>query len=488
MRADSRSRMRGALAVVAHRKAEGETMSNGEVQYAGRWSIPGVDGTINGVLRVSRENRRLHLELTAPFGRNSLSERLLPSEHAPCILGELFTGHRVTLLECERVQSRVQFGHHAAELVRADYAFWGLCDAQCDGDAFRGGVFDFGETVQWAGLCHYKMERGEDAPFGSMRWEKEDDFEISIGAGVKVTVTPVQGSISLDSFATELKLEQHVKVRIQYDDVCPWSQVMTDADWFRRFVEMGMGCAVGIEEAEYLHPSVIYPPEWPTESDDRLWPCAVSPRREGLGVGHGGALSYYYLFNLSEARECGALAAWFDKRERLEPIIELYGLVYSDRVPSAEALFLNLTQALETLHARFYAANMRAYLSRVDELCACAGDGAGGETLRHFLCDEGQQKTRGVYLKSRLSDLLYADGVRPVEPGDVKFMSFPERLVATRNYYTHYDPKRKDGAFGTDEIPLVNSELIALLEYHLMVLVGFDSSLAAERVRRRRGC
>ncbi|UVJ53180.1 hypothetical protein K5713_07070 [Trueperella pyogenes] len=62
---------------------------------------------------------------------------------------------------------------------------------------------------------------------------------------------------------------------------------------------------------------------------------------------------------------------------------------------------------------------------------------------------------------------------------------FPHELVDTRNYYTHFSPDRKDKAFGKEELSIVNAELMALLEYHLMLTLGFDDETTLTNVQRR---
>ncbi|WP_367254575.1 HEPN domain-containing protein [Trueperella pyogenes] len=62
---------------------------------------------------------------------------------------------------------------------------------------------------------------------------------------------------------------------------------------------------------------------------------------------------------------------------------------------------------------------------------------------------------------------------------------FPYELVDTGNYYTRFSPDRKDKAFGKEELSIVNGELMALLEYHLMLTLGFDDETALTNVQRR---
>lgn len=67
----------------------------------------------------------------------------------------------------------------------------------------------------------------------------------------------------------------------------------------------------------------------------------------------------------------------------------------------------------------------------------------------------------------------------------MSFVGFPQKLVDTRNYYTHYSQGKKDKAFRKEELPIVNAELMALLEYHLMLTLGFDDETTLTNVQRR---
>jgi hypothetical protein len=190
-----------------------------------------------------------------------------------------------------------------------------------------------------------------------------------------------------------------------------------------------------------------------------------------------------YLFDLEDAIDSRAVENWFKEREVLQPIVELYSLMYSDRVIPSAALFLNLTQALEAFHSRMVCSDIKSYKVRVKVLVT--SDKSATRGLNEFLCDAGQSKASHVYLKSRLSDLLYADGAWPIQIRKMSNANFVHGVIDTRNYLTHYDPKKELLSFTNDELKTVNMELLTLLEFHLMKAVGFDSTFAKEHVQRR---
>lgn len=459
-------------------------MPSEDMHYAGRWFVPGSDKPLNGVLHHFAERGTLLLELNSIYQRdvakpNNLNFHQLSDGVVPYITGELFSGARITLLECNLVHRNVHNVHRVTELVSAAYAFWGIDARKMDVSRFRGAFVYFGDIVRWSGLCC--LEWDQKPTEDTFSWRHSEGYSLDIEAGFHLDIAPSLGSFSLQPYGRELTIKQLVTTKFRYKDGRSWRHVTEDVEWFRRFVELGKRGQVDIEGISHLHPSVTYPKDYGLEGDESMMPGEVVLSTGGSTRSDGNDFPYHYLFDLSEAVECGALISWFSQRDVLGPIVGLYSLAYSDKIPSAAALFLNFMQALETLHSRFFAAGKQEYMERVDALCSTSRDLG----LRDFLCDSGQKGARSVYLKSRISDLLYADGQRPVRPVGGGFVDFPKRLTDTRNYYTHYDRNELRTVYSEDELPLVNLELKLLLEYHLMLRLGFDEGFARERVNRR---
>lgn len=453
-----------------------------DVQYGGHWKVPGVDETIDGTLHYSEENRVLLLQLIKPFDLSTFDSHIIESMRVPVICGTLFTGSHVALLNCFRTNTHTRMGSHTTELVYADYALWGLAEADCNSPTFRGAAIDYGSIVEWAGLSRYDLDAGGKPLGETITWSHKDRIELDAAQGLRLRFAPQQGSFTPTYYDNDVTVHQYVSTRFFYDVPKSWEDIMDDANWLRRMVELGKGCSVSIREAKYLHQSHLLPEKYGAKGPDRYEPASVLLGTEQKEVNTGRSRRWTFLFDLAEAAGCGAIDLWFARREDLEPVVDLYTLAYTDTIPSAMALFLNLMQALETYHARFVCGNAKDYKKRVKQLVAASGS---DPSLQDFLCDEGQEGSKSLYLKSRISDLLYAEGKRPVVPRRIDFKDFPQKLVDTRNYYTHYSKDKKDKAFDKDELPTVNAELMALLEYHLMLTLGFDAGGAAEKVGHR---
>ena len=301
--------------------------------------------------------------------------------------------------------------------------------------------------------------------------------------GTELDIYPLQGTFQFPLFCSEFKVGQRIVFFIKYNHATSWERVVKDIRWIRSFIELGMSTGVVVKGIDYLHDNErLSSPDVQDESIVEPVPTDVA-----IGVGEPKrvdrtSISRYYSFTLEEAVACGALTCWFEKRDVLEPVIGLYAMAYSVRNESVSTFFLCLAQALETLHARFFGSDVKAFIKRIDGII---GDVSASENRPSLLIDSGQRAANRIYLKSRLNELLYADGVIPVNMPGMDILTFSEKITATRNYYTHYDERKLKEAFSVDELPQVNGRLLLLLEYHLMRVLGFESEFAAERIKRK---
>ena len=154
---------------------------------------------------------------------------------------------------------------------------------------------------------------------------------------------------------------------------------------------------------------------------------------------------------------------------------------------SDELIFLNLVQALETFHARFITNKVKYYFERVDQLIEEFSKKHSEEECeewRLFLIDKGQSRNKnGIFLRSRLADLTFAEGeVLFLRLGELALPDFIQKIIDTRNYYTHYDASKLVRSFSEEELFFVNAELLALLQFHVLRLLGFDRKMLRERV------
>lgn len=70
-------------------------------------------------------------------------------------------------------------------------------------------------------------------------------------------------------------------------------------------------------------------------------------------------------------------------------------------------------------------------------------------------------------------------------------MEFPSVIARTRNYYTHYDEaiKKKGKVLTKEELNIYNRVLLHMLEYYLLLELGFKNErYVSKKLNDRWGC
>ena len=91
----------------------------------------------------------------------------------PYICGTLFSGAQVVLYNCAINHPFTQVASYSRQVIYADYAFWHLQVESQKEMEFTGALFDFGEIVEWSGLCSYEWKLEEDLGFNIL-WNQKN--------------------------------------------------------------------------------------------------------------------------------------------------------------------------------------------------------------------------------------------------------------------------------------------------------------------------
>lgn len=444
-------------------------------RYSGTWRLFEKEKKYQGELHINCDKRVIALDLVLPATEGNPIPRPPYKGKIPYICGTLFSGAKILLYDCSTGQEHSWVTSHTQQIIYANYAFWGLEVNSEKNIKFNKAIFDFGEIIDWSGLCHYKWEFADDGS-SNLMWFHQEPIMFELNDNVEITFSPSQGRIGCDIYGQEVKANQHILVEFAYKNLTTWDSIMEDVLCMRYLIGLGVSQRVEINNAQYCHSAVFT--EFSNESGttERIH----SPTDMIFGTGNvqpiQKTMPYYFLYTLENIRGSNAFIKWRENYSMLKPVLDLYFTAFTYSVGTPEMLFLNLVQALETYHSRFITNDAKEYSDRVIGLVdsICKGDRIT-EQWRNFLLDEGQKKnTKTIYLRSRLADLVYADGKLPFEPYGLRKDAYIKKIVDTRNYYTHYNPEKHEKAFTKAELLRVNAHLLVLLEYHLLVLMGFD--------------
>lgn len=444
-------------------------------KYGGTWKLFEKETLYQGELHISYDNRIIALEILLPASEGMPFPRPPYKGKIPYICGTLFSGAKILLYDCFTGKEHHHVMQYTQQIIYAKYAFWGLSVNSSKEIRFTKVIFDFGNIIAWSDLCNYKWEFAENGG-ANLIWVRKEPVNFKLSENLEITFSPSQGSIGGDMFEKEIKVKQHISIELAYKNPTLWESIMDDALCMQYLIGLGVNQKVEIDSAQYCHSSIYI--ELPKA--DGISKKVYRPTDMVFGTGKiepaQSTKPYDCLYTLSNIKRSDAFIKWRENYSMLKPVLDLYFTAFSHTAATPELLFLNLTQALETYHARFITDDAQAYSDRVDDLVDsfCHGN-SNTEQWKNFLLDKGQEKnTHNIYLRSRLADLAFANGVLPFWPDRCLPVDYIRKVVDTRNYYTHYNPAKLHRAFTKVELPWVNGHLLALLEYHLLILMGFD--------------
>lgn len=167
--------------------------------------------------------------------------------------------------------------------------------------------------------------------------------------------------------------------------------------------------------------------------------------------------------------------------EKLIPVFNLYLSLFKYRDMPVEMIFLNIVQALETLHSRFYYDNKKNnYLKSVNDRFP---DIMSDEEIKPLLLSDTQvNKSSNIILFSRLNDLLIGKNDGLFYDYWTESSDFSQSVVDTRHYFTHYSVSKEQKALKGDELDDAIFVLKTLLEHNVCAILGIDIS---DKVRKK---
>lgn len=455
-----------------------------ETVFSGSWVIPGHEETpYNGKLHYSQEEKGLILVLeipeegTEPVGKGTNGLMLhFDKSRYKVIRGTLFNGGHLLLYDCVIGPKHTRLFQYSTVIIYATYGFWGL--DQEGPLVFKAAQFCLEEIVEWSGLCKYEPDF--DPAKHGCHWESKDPVSFSLNDNTTVTFNPVNGGWSSDNeFSTRSEIRQDIEIKFEYKEDVNWETAINDVQVVRYLIGLGINRLPNIESIKYKHSSIstirpgreaeviTYYPAYEVLSGTGKDPVSGTFRKDER---------FYYWYTFPQILDVGGIENWIASYQKLKPVLDLYFSVGG--ALSADAAFLSLTQALETFHARFFTDKLSEYKSMISMY---HGDTAWWD----LLLSSDQKDHKGIILKSRLAYLMFADGLIPIHSCKYSKEDFIQRLVGTRNYFTHYDESRKKLIFTQEELPFVNQELEYLLDYHLLVFMGFNKDAVRKSVIER---
>ncbi|MBO7665099.1 MAG: hypothetical protein J6S33_00930 [Aeriscardovia sp.] len=328
-------------------------------------------------------------------------------------------------------------------------------------------------ALNWSGLSAIELSTTDTSDFPTIKIKKIDNKNEYRWFGAKITFSTLlkYESFSL-SHEEELKVVERLIVSIESDEKLDASNFISIRNKIISLISFAIKNNVNIDEQvlydyDQIGPNTEYLKYHLYTSEQRLIIHESNP--------------WDYNFNL-----CQLSPEKDIQEDKLEPIFNLYlsRFKYKDMPP--EMVFLNIVQALETFHTRFFYDDSKdgkdKYVASVNERF---GSLPNYSVIEKLLLNDTQKNCKHIILVSRLNDLL----IRKYNKLFIKYYSsdvssdasFTQTVVNTRNYYTHYDSSKEKKALKDDELLDAIRILSLLLEYSVCSQLGIDNQ---EKVRK----
>ena len=435
--------------------------------FGGHWYFPSLEKEFEGELAFSNEHKIFFLQAVIP--PDEIIYRKLKTSEIDCIFGTLFNGAKIQLCQCDVRQANGNplFGPQRFIFI-PNLVFDGL-KANALTAKFDGLQFEFDDIVSWLGLSRFK-DHGDT----EITWIKEPDLVLET-----------------DTFTLTIQPKEK--------QLLSW--FMNIAELIKSFITLGVERKVCYHSISYIHESTqithngkSYPKPRPLYLKGQTGPNSKS-------INNYNDLEFLdYLFSFHHIKDKQSFfSSWIKKYSLIRPVVDLVNslFLYSDM--PIEVLFLNLMQALETYHSRFVCDNPKHYSDVIDALLGEYHNLDGQKRLLrkdYYLgldekeltsktdskkaettnCD-CRKETRSEHIKkiSLKMRVRYLFSV-----GDFMFLStykmtqqdFIDKLVISRNYYTHYDPKKESRSFTREELKDVCPILFNLANYYILKELG----------------
>lgn len=163
-----------------------------------------------------------------------------------------------------------------------------------------------------------------------------------------------------------------------------------------------------------------------------------------------------------------------EKLEKLAPVFNLYLSLFKYQDMPVDMVFLNIVQAVETFHSRFfYGDKKKKYVASVQERFQSTQH---WELLENLLLSKTQMDKNCNYiiLLSRLNDLFVGEYDGLFCEFYLEDPEYAQRIADTRHYYTHYGKEKEEKALKGDELLDAIYILRLLLEYHVCKVLDID--------------
>ncbi len=386
------------------------------------------------------------------------------------ITGELNSGTTVTLFHNHCTKNHTQ-GFRMQQLnYVADYMIWSRCEVI--NKKYNKMTCILQNALQWSGLSCLDITNDFNIKFKNSR---DDNVYNWFGAKIVFSTDLESGLFSFPR-DEEIKVIERLVVEIEADEKQDTTYFTAIRDKIIAFISFAIRDNVNIYK-QYL---IDYEDSYTvSESIIDYYKQSLFTSECYLPIQNQSFMNYNFML-----KQIPSGKDITEELLQLAPIFNLYLSLFKYRDMPKEMIFLNIVQALETFHARFFYDNKKEkYVESVINRFGKHQNFADIEKL--LLCDtQKDENCNYIILVSRLNDLLIGREDGLFNKYYVANPKYAQIIADTRHYYTHYSKAKEKKALKGDDLLRAIFVLSLLLEHNICLKLGIDKK---DTIRERLG-
>lgn len=429
--------------------------NNDENRYVGKFTI--LDEEIDGEIIYNKKTGIIILNLAKQLDEKTFMGKSYAN--MPVISGKINSGAIVTLFNNKCINNRTNVGQMQRICFKSDYLIW---SSKVEKNArYNELVCILKNAFAWTQLSVF-----ETTDIGIKVKENADEREFS-WFGVKVKFSVFSNETFWGPFNSEEKtIVQRVRLTIASEQKRTIGELISIRDNILAMISFAVKNNINVEEEYFLDydDSYLIAEKIKQYHKHHL----LSSQRE-LEIYDSKVWEYNFTLNqIPSDKDINK------ELEKLVPIFNLYLSLFKYRDMPLEMVFLNIVQALETFHSRFfYNDKKKKYVESVMERFSGS---VNFDQLKKKLLSDTQMDENCSYiiLVSRLNDLLIGNYNTIFYDYWGGEEDYGQIIADTRHYYTHYGSSKEKKALKGDNLGEAIFVLSSLLEYHICLILGID--------------
>jgi len=456
-------------------------------EIRGDWFLPDSKHIVAGTLVRNEENSYLEL-----FGKLNPNKTINMNMQSPEIIwGRSINGEEFTIIGPFLKNVRESIGGYqiASEKYLVPQFIVGKHIYNVDNYTFESMKFEFTYLSQWLGeaLIHMNNTEVENKLIQhQIIYTPPEDFEIEITSIDSTLKNAGYAKSNTDYFNKgEVSVFSALKITPKKEMTFSWYQEQLDA--MQKLYTLLSGHSVYVENVIFYEKEElleIHEEEYKFKNS-----CRWFYKQNEVKIKSIRSEDFIVTFNDIRNNFSQVINNWFEKQEKMDVVFNLFIDDFYQKTHITTS-FINIMQAIEAFHRRNYEGKIidaEQYKQLENQLKEFISQNAPADLINKL--QGSLQHGNEFTLKNRLIELIdniSADSKQLIfgeSTSNQKINKFLQKLVSTRNYFTHYDEKGKKNIIESDKRFFAIKRLNALLTILLFKDLGVEEHVILSKIQ-----